>query len=48
MAAQVQKVLVVEDEASIASFVSLYLTNAGYLVQTVGSGRAARPQARSG
>src|SRR5689334_9642674 len=47
MAAQVQKVLVVEDEASIASFVSLYLTNAGYLVQTVGSGHEALDKADS-
>jgi len=34
-------VLVVEDEASIASFVSLYLKNAGYRVQTVGTGQEA-------
>jgi len=47
MSAQVQKVLVVEDEASIASFVSLYLTNAGYLVSTVGSGQEALTQAES-
>ena len=47
MAAQVQKVLVVEDEASIASFVSLYLTNAGYLVQTVGSGQEGLDKADS-
>jgi DNA-binding response OmpR family regulator len=33
--------LVVEDEASIASFVSLYLKNAGYRVQTVGTGQEA-------
>jgi len=38
---------VVEDEASIASFVSLYLTNAGYLVSTVGSGQEALTQAES-
>ena len=37
----------VEDEASIASFVSLYLTNAGYLVSTVGSGQEALTQAES-
>src|SRR2546421_11259117 len=37
-AAQAQTVLVVEDEASIASFVALYLTNAGYGVRTVGTG----------
>jgi DNA-binding response OmpR family regulator len=34
-------VLVVEDETSIASFVSLYLKNAGYRVQTVGTGQEA-------
>ena len=33
--------LVVEDETSIASFVSLYLKNAGYRVQTVGTGQEA-------
>jgi DNA-binding response OmpR family regulator len=33
-----QSVLVVEDEASIASFVSLYLKNAGYDVRTAGTG----------
>jgi DNA-binding response OmpR family regulator len=31
-------VLVVEDESSIASFVALYLKNAGYAVQTVANG----------
>jgi DNA-binding response OmpR family regulator len=41
MAANAQSVLVVEDEASIASFVSLYLKNAGYEVRTVASGREA-------
>jgi DNA-binding response OmpR family regulator len=41
MSTQVQTVLVVEDEASIASFVSLYLKNAGYQVRTVGTGREA-------
>src|SRR5881227_705391 len=41
MASNVQSVLVVEDEASIASFVSLYLKNAGYEVRTVASGRDA-------
>ena len=30
--------LVVEDEASIASFVSLYLKNAGYDVQAAATG----------
>src|SRR2546423_14860304 len=38
MATQPQTVLVVEDEASIASFVSLYLKNAGYGVKAVGRG----------
>jgi DNA-binding response OmpR family regulator len=33
-----QTVLVVEDEASIASFVSLYLKNAGYTVRTAATG----------
>ena len=33
-----QTVLVVEDEESIASFVALYLKNAGYDVQTAGTG----------
>jgi len=33
--------LVVEDESSIASFVALYLKNAGYRIQTVGTGRDA-------
>jgi DNA-binding response OmpR family regulator len=33
-----QSVLVVEDEASIASFVSLYLKNAGYEVRTATNG----------
>jgi two-component system, OmpR family, alkaline phosphatase synthesis response regulator PhoP len=41
MAAQAQSILVVEDEASIASFVSLYLKNAGYAVRAVASGSAA-------
>ena len=39
MTAQAQTVLVVEDESSIASFVALYLKNAGYSVRTVGDGR---------
>jgi DNA-binding response OmpR family regulator len=38
MAGSVQSILVVEDEASIASFVSLYLKNAGYDVATAGNG----------
>jgi DNA-binding response OmpR family regulator len=41
---QAQTVLVVEDEASIASFVSLYLKNAGYRVKAVGSGGDALAQ----
>ncbi len=36
-----QTVLVVEDETSIASFVALYLKNAGYNVRAVGTGSAA-------
>src|SRR5947207_6471548 len=39
-----QKILVVEDEASIASFVSLYLKNAGYDVQTAETGASALAQ----
>jgi len=38
VAANAQSVLVVEDEASIASFVSLYLKNAGYGVRTAATG----------
>ncbi len=37
-AGKTQSVLVVEDEASIASFVSLYLKNAGYAVRTASTG----------
>ena len=44
MAAGAQTVLVVEDEASIASFVSLYLKNAGYDVRAVTTGSAALTQ----
>ena len=39
-----QAVLVVEDEASIASFVSLYLKNAGYSVRTAATGTEALSQ----
>jgi DNA-binding response OmpR family regulator len=39
-----QSILVVEDEASIASFVSLYLKNAGYEVRSVPTGSAALNQ----
>ena len=41
MATRGQTVLVVEDETSIASFVALYLKNAGYRIGTVGTGREA-------
>ncbi len=41
MATKVQTVLVVEDETSIASFVALYLKNAGYKIRTVGTGQEA-------
>jgi DNA-binding response OmpR family regulator len=41
-------VLVVEDEASIASFVSLYLKNAGYDVKTAATGSEALSQAAAG
>src|SRR2546421_9713691 len=41
MSAQTQTVLVVEDEASIASFVAAYLKNAGYTVRTTASGAEA-------
>ncbi len=41
MAAKAQSVLVVEDETSIASFVALYLKNAGYGISTVGTGQEA-------
>src|SRR5436305_6289857 len=38
MSTKPQTVLVVEDEASIASFVAAYLKNAGYAVRTTASG----------
>src|SRR5215210_894468 len=44
MVAASQSVLVVEDEASIASFVSLYLKNAGYAVRTAATGSEALSQ----
>src|ERR671922_1761005 len=44
MAAATQNVLVVEDESSIASFVSLYLKNAGYTVRTATTGSEALSQ----
>src|SRR5437870_6404508 len=43
-AGKTQTVLVVEDEASIASFVSLYLKNAGYAVRTAATGSEALSQ----
>jgi two-component system alkaline phosphatase synthesis response regulator PhoP len=43
-----QTVLVVEDEASIASFVALYLKNAGYAVKTAGTGSEALTAVASG
>jgi two-component system alkaline phosphatase synthesis response regulator PhoP len=39
-----QTVLVVEDESSIASFVALYLKNAGYTVRTAANGAEALSQ----
>jgi len=39
-----QSVLVVEDESSIASFVALYLKNAGYAVRTAATGSEALAQ----
>jgi DNA-binding response OmpR family regulator len=45
MANQAQTVLVVEDEASIASFVALYLKNAGYAVRSASTGADALAQA---
>jgi DNA-binding response OmpR family regulator len=47
VAAQAQTVLVVEDESSIASFVALYLKNAGYAVRTAATGSDALAQAES-
>ena len=38
MGASVPTILVVEDESSIASFVALYLKNAGYAVKTAATG----------
>ena len=45
MAAAVPTILVVEDESSIASFVSLYLRNAGYAVKTATTGAEAISEA---
>ena len=47
MSTQQQTVLVVEDEASIASFVSLYLKNAGYEVYVAPNGEDALSKAES-
>jgi DNA-binding response OmpR family regulator len=44
---QAQVVLIVEDEPSIASFVSLYLKNAGYVVKAVATGSDALAQVES-
>jgi DNA-binding response OmpR family regulator len=44
MSTSVPTILVVEDEGSIASFVSLYLKNAGYAVKTVATGTEALTQ----
>ena len=44
MATATQTVLVVEDESSIASFVALYLKNAGYAVETSATGNEALPR----
>jgi two-component system, OmpR family, alkaline phosphatase synthesis response regulator PhoP len=41
VSAKPQTVLVVEDEASISSFVAAYLKNAGYVVRTTASGAEA-------
>ena len=48
MSDNTQTVLVVEDEASIASFVSLYLKNAGYAVKTAETGGDALAKAAAG
>jgi two-component system, OmpR family, alkaline phosphatase synthesis response regulator PhoP len=47
MSAQAPSILVVEDESSIASFVSLYLKNAGYFVRTAATGSEALAQVAS-
>jgi DNA-binding response OmpR family regulator len=44
VAGKQQSILVVEDESSIASFVSAYLKNAGYAVRTAASGGDALKQ----
>jgi len=47
MAVATPTILVVEDESSIASFVSLYLKNAGYIVKTAPNGTEALALAAS-
>jgi DNA-binding response OmpR family regulator len=47
IAAATPTILVVEDESSIASFVSLYLKNAGYVVRTAANGADALSLATS-
>jgi DNA-binding response OmpR family regulator len=44
VSAKPETILVVEDEASIASFVAAYLKNAGYVVRTAATGRDALRQ----
>ena len=44
MAQTSESILIVEDESSIASFVALYLKNAGYAVRTVAKGADALDQ----
>ena len=48
MADKPQTILVVEDESSIASFVALYLKNAGYAVKTARTGAEGLAQALNG
>jgi DNA-binding response OmpR family regulator len=43
--AQAHSILIVEDEASIASFVGMYLKRAGFVVRTAGTGEEAIEQA---
>jgi DNA-binding response OmpR family regulator len=47
MATKTESILIVEDEASIASFVSLYMKNAGYSVRTAATGEEALAQVSS-
>ncbi len=48
MSAKTQSILVVEDESSIASFVALYLKNAGYSVRSAATGGEALQQVAKG